>query len=81
MFRLFVFLVIIDIVELISTCCNNFPLVAFFFLSLFVPSFRFSLISIEYVIYACAPARAQLCLTVWNPMDCSPPESSVSGIF
>ena len=24
---------------------------------------------------------AQLCLTLWDPMDCSPPGSSVHGIF
>ena len=25
--------------------------------------------------------HAQLCLTLWDPMDCSPPGSSVCGIF
>ena len=25
--------------------------------------------------------HAQLCPTLWNPMDCSPPDSTVHGIF
>ena len=29
----------------------------------------------------CAHSRAQLCPTLWDPMDCSPPVSSVHGIF
>ena len=24
---------------------------------------------------------AQLCLTLWDPMDCNPPGSSIHGIF
>ena len=31
--------------------------------------------------YLCACLVAQLCLTLCNPMDCSPPGSSVHGIF
>ena len=32
--------------------------------------------------YACMPAKLlQLCLTPGNPMDCSPPGSSVHGIL
>ena len=29
----------------------------------------------------CVCLVAQSCLTFWDPMDCSPPESSVHGIF
>ena len=29
----------------------------------------------------CARARTQSCLTLCDPMDCSPPDSSVHGIF
>ena len=32
-----------------------------------------------YSMYSCLVA--QLCLTLYNPMDCSPPGSSVQGIF
>ena len=31
-------------------------------------------------IYVCACVHAQLCLTLCDPMDCSPPGSSVHGI-
>ena len=27
----------------------------------------------------CVPSAAQACLTLWNPMHCSPPRSSVLG--
>ena len=30
---------------------------------------------------ACAHSVAQSCLTLWDPMDCSPPGSSVHGIL
>ena len=30
---------------------------------------------------ACASVPAQSCLTLWDPMDCSPPRSSVLGIL
>ena len=32
-------------------------------------------------ICVCACSIAQSCLTLWNPMDCSPPGSSVHGIL
>ena len=32
-------------------------------------------------IYTCAWQLLQSCLTFWDPMDCSPPGSSVYGIF
>ena len=34
------------------------------------------------VVYACVRAKShQSCLTLWDPMDCSPPGSSVHGIL
>ena len=33
-------------------------------------------------LYACVRAKSfQLCLTLWDPMDCSLPDSSVHGIL
>ena len=34
-----------------------------------------------YITTMCVCSVAQLCLTLCNPMDCSPPNSSVHGIF
>ena len=38
---------------------------------------------ISITLHACMHAclLAQLCLTLWDPMDCSPPGSSVHGVF
>ena len=38
------------------------------------------LLCIYTVLYVCAKSP-QLCLTLCEPMDCSPPESSFHGIF
>ena len=44
-------------------------------------AFHFGPLFFMVPLYVCAHLLAQLCLTLCDPIDCSPPDSSIHGIF
>ena len=49
---------------------------------MYINTYMHEYICVIYILYACVHAKSlQLCLTLCNPMDCSPPGSSLHGIL
>ena len=50
--------------------------------AMYINTYMHEYICVIYILYACVHAKSlQLCLTLCNPMDCSPPGSSLHGIL